>query len=526
MLRTWAAVAVATIFIFVPGNSFAQNAGTTIRANSRLIIVDVVATDKNEQPITDLRAEDFSVFEDGKPQDVNSFELHVAKSGGRVNRFALPANQYTNASQVPDGPINILLVDAMNSSFLNQEVSRKAVIHLLTTLPPGQPMAIFVLGDRLRMIQGFITDSTLLRKAALEYKAETTLAQNRNAATESTREVITRMQAQGAWVAGFQKVIEMEHTDLVRDRVTETMNAFKQLARAVLGYPGRKNLVWLSGSFPLNLRLKYSAYAVEDFERQVHEVTNLLAASKIAVYPVDIRGMDSRASLLSSDLMTLRVFAEDTGGRAFYNSNDIESAMSRSLELGSTYYTLSYTPRNSKWNGNFREIKVEVKRNDTKLFYRRGYYAVDSIVASKSKNLERDFQLAMIAESPESTGIIVRARVVDRKTDGTTIVEFALAGDQLRLRDAQGTPFAAKYGFGVMAWDNQGKISGMGSEVWNLPGDPAIVAKIEQEGWTHRLAVKIPESATHLRVAVQDQSVVNIGTVDVPLTATSSFGGE
>ena len=104
------------------------------------------------------------------------------------------------------------------------------------------------------MIQGFTTDSTLLRKAALEYKAETTLAQNWSAATESARDAIARIQRKGVSVAGFQKVIEMEHTELVRDRVTETMNAFKQLARAVRGYPGRKNIVWLSGSFPLNLR--------------------------------------------------------------------------------------------------------------------------------------------------------------------------------------------------------------------------------------------------------------------------------
>jgi len=519
MFRTWAAVAVAVILLFVPAHSSDQTPVTTIRSNSRLVIVDVVATNKGEQPLTDLRAEDFTVYEDGKPQSVKGFELHISKSGTRVNPPALPPNQYTNANEVPDGPINILLVDAMNSSFLSQAVTRKAVVHLLTTLPPGQPMAIFVLGDRLRMLQGFTTDSTLLRKAAMEYQPETTIAQSRMRATESAGDSIARAQRLGGFVSGLQKVIEIEQVNITRDRVTETMNAFKQLARAVGGYSGRKNIVWLSGSFPLNLRLKYSAFPTEDFQRQASEVTNLLAAAKIAIYPVDIRGMDS--SLLSDDLMTLRVFAEDTGGRAFYNSNDIEIAMSRSIELGSTYYTLSYTPRNNKWNGNFREIKVEVKRNDAKLFYRRGYYAVDAAVVSQAKRLERDFQLAMVPESPVATGIIVRARVVERKPDGTTIVEFGLAGNQLRLRDAEGNPFAAKYGFGVMGWDNQGKVAGMGSEVWNLPGDPAIVSKIEQEGWTHRLSVKIPEGATRLRVAVQDQTVGNIGTVDIPLTGAS-----
>src|SRR6185369_11592020 len=203
---------------------------------------------------------------------------------------------YTNANEVPDGPINILLVDAMNSSFLNQEVSRKAVIHLLTTLPPGQPMAIFVLGDRLRMIQGFTTDSTLLRKAAMEYKPETTVAQNRMAGTERAGETITNIQRQGGLVSGLEKVIEMERANIMRNRVNETMNAFKQLARAVGGYSGRKNIVWLSGSFPLNLRLKYSAFPTEDFQRQASEVTNLLAAAKIAIYPVDIRGMGSLLS--------------------------------------------------------------------------------------------------------------------------------------------------------------------------------------------------------------------------------------
>jgi len=143
MFRTWAAVAVAVILLFVPAHSSDQTPVTTIRSNSRLVIVDVVATNKGEQPLTDLRAEDFTVYEDGKPQSVKGFELHISKSGTRVNPPALPPNQYTNANEVPDGPINILLVDAMNSSFLSQAVTRKAVVHLLTTLPPGQPMAIF-----------------------------------------------------------------------------------------------------------------------------------------------------------------------------------------------------------------------------------------------------------------------------------------------------------------------------------------------------------------------------------------------
>jgi hypothetical protein len=218
----------------------------------------------------------------------------------------------------------------------------------------------------------------------------------------------------------------------------------------------------------------------------------------------------------------MRELAAVTGGRAFWNRNDIDVAMKRAVELGSSYYTISYAPANSKWNGSFRNIKVEAARKDVKLAYRQGYYAVDATKPPAPNKLKQDIGMALMRQSPISTGVIVQAAVVERKPDGTARVAYGLDPPQLHLRDADNNPTATSFAFAVVGWNKQGKVDGEGLETWTLPADAAAVAKLEKEGWIHVQTVKLPPDATQIRVAVQDQTSGKIGTVDIPLTPPPS----
>ena len=111
---------------------------------------------------------------------------------------------------------------------------------------------------------------------------------------------------------------------------------------------------------------------------------------------------------------TMRDMADRTGGMAFYNTNGLDGAIRKSIEDGSTYYTLAYYPEDKNWNGKFRKIQVKVNRSGVKLRHRMGYYAVDPrlFADQNQKQQESAFGLALNLDSPISTGLPFNALVI------------------------------------------------------------------------------------------------------------------
>jgi VWFA-related protein len=109
----------------------------------------------------------------------------------------------------------------------------------------------------------------------------------------------------------------------------------------------------------------------------MQKYSGFLTSSQISVYPIDIRGLtvSNPRSMIASQA-TMEEIAHQTGGEAFYNTNDLKGALKRSIEHGSTYYTLAYVPANKNWNGKLRKIDVTVSHSGLSLHYRRGYYAI------------------------------------------------------------------------------------------------------------------------------------------------------
>src|SRR5262249_4079131 len=126
-----------------------------------------------------------------------------------------------------------------------------------------------------------------------------------------------------------------------------------------------------------------------------HQVSAMLAAAQVAIYPIDIGGLStdglgspSAAGVPGTSIANRSVtqrwdthdamadIARETGGHAFYGTNDFKDMMQRSLDQGENYYSLAYVPQNHDWNGLYRKIEVKVAHDDVKLEYRRGYYAI------------------------------------------------------------------------------------------------------------------------------------------------------
>jgi VWFA-related protein len=142
--------------------------GTVIRSNPRLVLVNIVATDSSGRPVHGLKQRDFTVLEDGKTQSLRAFEEHRTNTNdaSMPPSLNLGPNVHTNFVPVPkDSVTNILLFDVINMSSQDLVSAKAELLKTVENLPPGQQFALFVLGSRLRMIQGFTWD-----KDAIDYR--------------------------------------------------------------------------------------------------------------------------------------------------------------------------------------------------------------------------------------------------------------------------------------------------------------------------------------------------------------------
>ena len=374
------------------GPSAAQTAtpvyesATVLRATTRMVVVDVVATDKKGSPVMDLKAADFTVHEDGKAQQVRSFSFqHPAETTEPAVAAAappkLPEHVFTNIPAYrTDRPLNVILLDALNSTLLNQMNVREEMFKLLLKLPPGRPVAIYALGEKLQILQDFTSDPKILRDAITNYKDHAP-QQLKNPVGDPIARSIMLSRLPGMVLPVLLKADQNIASLGADQRVAITADALQSIAHSLSAYPGRKNLIWLSASFPLSFNvdggMKLRGQASErNYEPQLARIADSLMSAQVAVYPVDARGIATLSFLavsgaskhplgvgysdgsgvgiepvaadLSDELLaahaTMNTLAERTGGKAFYNNNDLAKAIQSSLDDGATYYTLGYYP--------------------------------------------------------------------------------------------------------------------------------------------------------------------------------------
>src|SRR5262249_17814847 len=144
----------------------------TIRVTTRMVLVDVVVTDKQGKPVPGLRAEDFTIEEKGKTQKIASFTTSP-EAGAKPE--PLPPGIYSNRAQYrsPGGPITVLLLDALNTAFKDQAYARQQMLKFVQQqYRPGQRMAVFTLTGQLQVLQDFTSDPRILYAAMQRFRPE------------------------------------------------------------------------------------------------------------------------------------------------------------------------------------------------------------------------------------------------------------------------------------------------------------------------------------------------------------------
>jgi VWFA-related protein len=243
--------------------------------------------------------------------------------------------------------------------------------------PTGARLAIFTLGQKFRMVRGFTPDSSANLKALLDPKSGT------EAKFEAQMASGSRMASENLMCGGIRSpvgqaacrdFINEERAERAGDRVAMTLQAFQALARYLALFPGRKNVMWVSGTFPLSFFPQTNPRGGHDkYQSEIRRTADLLTADQVAVYPISATGLTGEESTRpdnygqpiregNSELpqqIAMETLAQETGGKPFYNTNDLSNAMKEAINVGSHYYTLTYTPTNNEKDGKFRRIEVK-----------------------------------------------------------------------------------------------------------------------------------------------------------------------
>jgi VWFA-related protein len=578
------------------GQPSATEPAATIRANANLVVVDVVVTDARQNPVHQLTAADFTILENGHAETIKTFEEHISGEAAKLPTLPkLDSGTFTNYSPTPiTGTLNILLLDMLNTPMKDQSFVRDQVLKYLKDYHPGTRIAIFGLTTQLRLLQGFTSDPELLRAALNGRKGAAKgspllndpMSGDAPGADDPLMDAATDAfgnSPDGAtMLANLQQFQAEQQSFQLQLRARYTLDAFNQLGRYLSRLPGRKNLIWFSGSFPINILpdgdLQNPFSVVASSEDEFRETTNLLSRSQVAVYPIDARGLMPLPMLSASNSGskyarnpnafakdnakffeqtaaehgTMTQLAEATGGKAFVNTNGLTEAVEKAVESGSNYYTLAYTPTSREWKGDYRKIQIKLARQGLTLAYRRGYYADDPsapVRKSEPKSAGADhapsnaMRAAMLRGGPDPTEIIFEASVRPSLADVEQTLapgnkgNAKLAGPYRRYTvhfaadpkdvNCAATPDGVHHcvlEFVTFVYDTDGAL--LNSQANGIKADipAARYAAMLHGGIQFRQEISVPvKGEVYLRIGIHDVTTDRVGAVELPVSAVSKL---
>jgi len=521
----------------------------TLRTTTRLVQINVIVHDKKGKPVEGLNKGDFTILDQGKEQQIAAFSANSAVPRGAISNPSLPPNVFSNrgdSGAANPGSVAVILFDALNTAIQDQFYARQQVLKFLRQLQPQDHVAIYVLTTKIIVLNEFTQDATSLLQAIQKFGGYSSAPQdaaNPNPipadqglfAVKSPEADATASRLQDFLNAANGKISDFANIN----RAETTTSAIEAIANHVARIPGRKSLVWVSASFPISIGFGGDTLSVpgreqRTFTEELEHAARALNQANMAIYPVDARGLmapshfsaansirfDSRAPArdLGSDqgtFDTMILLADRTGGRAFYNTNDIEGAVQGAIADGQYTYTLGFYPTHGKWDGRFHELRIHVNGEGLALRHRKGYFALpdpppgpeenkaalDAAIGSPVEWTNLNLEVALKAFNPAS-------RTVDVQV-GLDTHELSLESKDGRWNDTIYVLFTQ-----LGAGD---KIITSEKETFGMNLKPETYDRLMKIGTKFSGQLVLSPEVVSLRVIAQDTGSGSIGTLTIPI---------
>ncbi len=429
LAKPWTAVALTAAMLLSPLSAQqptvtppqaekSQQGLYKFRVTSDLVLVSVTARDKSGQLVRDLKQSDFTVFEDGKPQHVQSFDIE------NVDNYTENAGSGPSQTE-SQGPIPSALLTSKNvakdvlrdrrfivlffdfSAMESDEVERalnSAQSFVTKQMTPADLVSIVSLNTSLVVNHDFTNDKDQLTAVLRGMQGLDATGQEQTNMSDVQEDT-------GASFSADDSEYNIFNTDL-------RLQAIAQVSQVLSRIDQKKSILYFSGGIQKT--------GVEN-QSQLRAAINSAVRSNVSLYPVDTRGLEAFApggSATSASVRgtsaytgratqqqfdsnfqtqeTLATLATDTGGRAFFDTNDFSKAYQRVQADTAIYYVLGYRSTNPRMDGHFRRISVKINRPGIKLEYRTGYYGPRDFQHFTKEDREQQLDDEIASDLPDT----------------------------------------------------------------------------------------------------------------------------
>jgi VWFA-related protein len=528
--------------------SFAMTQEPVIRVSTKLVQVNVVVRNSHGA-VADLTKNDFTIIDAGKEQKVALFSVSSTAAYTGHSAFApLPPNIFSNQlAASPEAPTSatVVLFDSLNTAVNDQSYARQQILKFLKELEPRDRIAIYSLSGRgVRVLEDFTDDPERLIRAVANYKPRVS-HELAGSAVEPSDTGNDQLDAAIDEMSGPM-------TDYYNvSRARTTLTSLEGIANHMAQLPGRKNLIWVSGSFPLTLGIDDPAVMmnparfVGTFGAEMERAARAINNANVAVYPVDARGLMtlqqinpslSAASHGNANIRsaprpvkttpqghdTMLDLAARTGGHAFINTNDLKGAVRKAMEDAEVTYTLGFYPSAETLDGKFHELKVRVDRKGVDVRYRKGYYAMEEKPPTEK---ERAAILRDVISGPlESTALPLAARIdlIDQPRAGLYRVTIVVDPHNLKL-DHRTDRWFGNVDVGFVQLDKDEHNLGAVSDNVTLNLMDDTYQRLLREGVVIGRTIEPKAGVTHIRVVVMDDASGIVGSIRMPVAVAQKL---
>ena len=503
----------------------------TLKVNSDLVLTNVVVRDKKTGTLVKgLTEKDFTVLENGKPQQITSFDfesvdqaapLNEATISGKAGSMVLGKNTVATGEQLRDHRLIVFFFDLVSMQPEDLDRSVEAARNYINKqMQPADLVALVSLSTGLSLDQDFTADKQTLLHGVGRYNGSEGQGMQLGA-TSTTNQV----EDTSSFTAD-----ESEYDDVNTDR---ELYAIGSIAKSLAYINQKKSLLYFSGGLTRD--------GIEN-QASLRSAVNSAVRANLSIYSVDTRGLQAISPLgdattgslrgtggfngaaLQNNLdsnfnsqETLATLSSDTGGKAFFDSNDFAPAFQRIQQDTSAYYVLGFRSSSPVRDGRYRKLSIKLNRSDVKLEYRPGYYAPADYQHSNKEDRERQLQEQLSSDLP-STDVAVYLQALYFRLDEYRFfipVSLVVPGSQIPFVKGGDREKATLDIIGEVK-DGQGRAIGDARETVKLALNQS--QQVERKNIQYSTGFTLPVGKYHLKFVVRENETGRMGSFETDIT--------
>ena len=508
-------VAVKLVLPFLAFVSGAQEAPapeqespvTTLHASTRLVVLDVVVTDKQGMPVRNLSKSDFTILENDQQQPVATFEppgRHAPAPVEQSVKSALGSDRPVarEASPMTSSALTILVLDELDTMPSDEAFARREIRKFLHTHGPRllEPTALMALDEkRLELLHDYTSDASVIETALDRHPAHLPF-----------------------------RLMTGEGPIGASRRLADALEAVREIGAANGQFAGRKNVIWIGPGFP---SLNYMSAQPSEKAKLlgfVRETSDLMWRGRLAVYTLDPKGLEVVHENIGSNTpsgflsppdsptgqLVFEQLAPQTGGRIFRGLNDLDAQIATSVEDGDSFYALSYYPSNRVWDGRFRRIHVVMNRPELTARTRNGYYAAPDLPPSP-QDMDRMLSRAVINPLSYHSLEVQATASLSGSQQRTANITVDINANELNWETSEAGKRRCELTVVTAGFSRKGQVVAHSVKELEVIVDDKKYRELTRKGMVMNLAMALPPAAVRMRVVARDSTNGNMGTADL-----------